>query len=131
MLHQTSTLIPRSRLENFERLKNREDSSDFDDFLTKSLATTSIFIPQNFVRIDGALSIDFVESSIDRKFQTAENRQDRFDFHDPLVSSLVVTQIFISQNLVRIAGALSIDFVQSSIDRSVDRSSIDRRLIGL
>ena len=26
--------------QNFERLKNREDGSDFDDFLTKSIATT-------------------------------------------------------------------------------------------
>ena len=34
--------------QNFERLKNQEDGSDFDDSWTKSLATTSIFIPQNF-----------------------------------------------------------------------------------
>ena len=26
--------------QNFERLKNREDNSDFDDFLTKSIAAT-------------------------------------------------------------------------------------------
>ena len=28
---------------NFERFRNREDSSDFDDFLTKCVTTTQIF----------------------------------------------------------------------------------------
>ena len=33
---------------NFERLKNREDSSEFDDFLTKSIATTQTFFSKIF-----------------------------------------------------------------------------------
>ena len=33
---------------NFERLKNREDSSDFDDFWTESIATTRTFFPEIF-----------------------------------------------------------------------------------
>ena len=43
---------------NFERLKNCEDSSDFDDFLTKSIASprsnfSKIFAPpKNFLVVD-------------------------------------------------------------------------------
>ena len=33
---------------NFERLKNREDSSDFDDFWTKSIASTRSCFPKIF-----------------------------------------------------------------------------------
>ena len=33
---------------NFERLKNHEDSSEFDDFLTKSIATTQTFFSKIF-----------------------------------------------------------------------------------
>ena len=34
--------------QNFKRLKNREDSSDFDDFLSKSIATTLFFFKKKF-----------------------------------------------------------------------------------
>ena len=47
--------IPCVRSTNFKRLKNREDSSDFDDFWTESIATTrtffsKIFAPPKFSR---------------------------------------------------------------------------------
>ncbi len=43
--------------QNFERLKNCEDNSDFDDFWTKSIASTQTFFQKfsrcrNFFRID-------------------------------------------------------------------------------
>ena len=37
-----------SEFSNFERLKNREDSSDFDDFWTESIATTQTFFSKIF-----------------------------------------------------------------------------------
>ena len=37
----------RKQFLNFERLKNRKDSSDFDDFWTKSIASTQIFLQKN------------------------------------------------------------------------------------
>ena len=36
--------------QSFERLKNREDGSDFDDFLTKSIATTRTKFRKKFLR---------------------------------------------------------------------------------
>ena len=37
-----------SEQQNFERLKNREDSSDFDDFWTDLIAMTRSIISKNF-----------------------------------------------------------------------------------
>ena len=36
---------------NFERLKNREDSSEFDDFLTKSIVTTQTCFSKTFTPV--------------------------------------------------------------------------------
>ena len=70
------------KISNFERLKNREDSSDFDDFLTKMIASTrSIFWktfarPKNF-RVDENIRFN-VRFDIDLMVRRQDYRETRF-----------------------------------------------------
>ena len=48
--------------QNLKRLKNREDGSDFDDFLTKSIASLQIFFGK--FRAVGKVFVELIRTEI-------------------------------------------------------------------
>ena len=52
---------PSRPCEIFKRPENREDSSDFDDFLTKMIATTQFFFSKNGSFREDLIGLNIVE----------------------------------------------------------------------
>ena len=96
----------RAKFSNFKRLKNREDSSDFDDFLTESIVTTrtffsKIFAPQKLSRRRNL-----------RDEHASERVNERYAGLKGTVSVVVNTYLDFSQPVVPGFGRIVIKFAQ-------------------